>query len=123
MANMASSIENKAGPHIGDTGWVDVAMLGSFQPQGAVPQVRRLGQVVYFKGGWSNAGMAATSAYDIGVVPVGFRPSGWKYGMVASHTAATAARTNVKTDGTIVLNTNAALGSYFMYDAFSYPLG
>ncbi len=61
----------------GDTGWVDVELLNDVQPRSAshFPQVRRIGDMVHFRGQMSNDNIPATTeAIDIMRLPEGFWP-------------------------------------------------
>jgi hypothetical protein len=59
-----------------DSGWTAVTISGGFAANGSTPpQVRKINNVVYCRGGWSNTGISAVADYSVGVVPAGFRPS------------------------------------------------
>lgn len=71
MSTAMSSVESKVGPHIVDTGWVDVTIKSGYT--GNV-QVRRIGKLVYFKGAFNKSSAMAAGLHAVGTVPAGFRP-------------------------------------------------
>jgi hypothetical protein len=73
-----TEIHDNLDPLVEDTGWVDLNSLPGFDfsgtPQRA--QVRRLGTVVHYRGGFTKQSGNFTGTYeDVGAIPTGFRPS------------------------------------------------
>ena len=118
MSTMASSLESKVGPHVIDSGWVDCPLVSGTSQQGAsLPQVRRIGKKVYMRWGVSGTGKAANGTTNVCTIPVGFRPTEWKYFMIAGSGITTYARITVRSDGSVGMNTAASVGSYYIFDA------
>jgi hypothetical protein len=58
-----------------DSGWQSVTVSGGKAGiAGAPPMVRKVGKVVYARGGWSNTGITASTQATVGTIPVGYRP-------------------------------------------------
>jgi hypothetical protein len=113
----------------GDTGWVDVTVSSGFVPQAGTekPQVRRIGKVVFTRGGWltgaGNGITAANSTYNVGTVPAGFRPVGAPtVGAAGSSSGAAVGGLHIDTAGIVQVRTPATLGAYYKMDRQSYPL-
>lgn len=117
LATMKSSIENRVTPYIYDTGWVDCALISGTSQQGqSLPQVRRIGPQILMRWGVSGSGKAVNSTTDVFRIPIGFRPVDWKYFPVISNTNAATARSVVKSDGVVQLNTSDRVGAYYIWD-------
>lgn len=121
MATMASSLQTKVGPHVVDTGWVDCPLNpGTTQQGSSLPQVRRIGKVVYMRWGISGTGRTAGTTTNVFTVPAGFRPVDWKYFPVISNTVGATGRTVVRSDGTVQLGTSSSVGAYYIWDSASW---
>lgn len=127
VADLMALIANKQNV-LGDTGWVDIAINSGFAAQGSSnkPQVRRIGKVVYARWGWSSNGMTSTNTgYDVGVVPVGFRPvNGTCYGLaVGDSSNRSGQRITISTGGNINILTGSSLSGYYLFNSgFSWVL-
>lgn len=101
---------------VADTGWVNVTIASGYAAQsGFTPQVRKIGKVVYFRGGWSNTGMTAGVNEAVGTVPSGYRPSLTYYDLMVSNTVAlSGARFAVTSAGGITIGVPATVGTYFL---------
>lgn len=116
MSTMASSLQTKVGPHVVDTGWVDCPLTSGTTQQGSsLPQVRRIGKIVYMRWGVSGDGLTIAANNGVCTVPVGFRPSPYRYFPVASN-GSNWGRITVKPSGLIDLYTGPARGSYYIFD-------
>lgn len=59
-----------------DTGWVAVTISAGFAADaGGPPQVRRIGKIIYCRGGWNATGVGATGDFNVGTIPDGWRPT------------------------------------------------
>lgn len=105
------------------TGWVSVATETGFSPHsGFEPQVRRIGSVVYFRGGWSNTGLnASTSNITVGTIPVGFRPPVNQYHMAVGSNASVFGRMGFTSAGAVQISTGTNLAPYYLANE-SWPL-
>lgn len=123
LATMKSSIENRVTPYIYDTGWVDCALLSGTTQQGqSLPQVRRIGPQILMRWGISGNNVPANAGKDVFRIPIGFRPTEWKYFPVITATAASTATTVVKSDGIVTLKTPATTSSYYMWDTAHWTI-
>lgn len=104
-----------------DTGWVDCTPNSGFMIQTRC-QVRRIGKVVYMRGGFSNVGLAANSNFDIGALPAGFAGPTFLYVSTASQLAGEPGRGEVRTDGSIWLRTGDTVSPYYMYDGLTWTI-
>lgn len=58
-----------------DTGWVPITISPGFAAKSdALPQVRRIGSVIYTRGAWTNTGLAVNGSHGVGTLPAGFAP-------------------------------------------------
>ena len=102
-----------------DYGWVNITVNSGFAAQGAqIPQLRRVGKLVYVHWGWSNTGLAVNGTYTVGSVPVGYRPmtDTEPIACVSSAGAATG-HFFVTPGGDVQLRTGATLGAYYLMSA------
>ncbi|GAA0639720.1 hypothetical protein GCM10009547_49530 [Sporichthya brevicatena] len=102
--------------NVEDTGWQDVTTLPGFAIQ-QQPQVRKIGDVIYMRGGWSNTGLSATTNHNVGTVPVGFRPPDGTHDLIIR--AGTSGGNSsgvffVSASGNVQLRTSSTLGSYYI---------
>jgi hypothetical protein len=101
-----------------DTGWIDVETEDGFTPSAAYPpRVRRIGNVVYFEGGWEDDGLAASSFFPaVGVLPVGFTPPRNTFHAAAVNTQANGyqGRITFLATGTVQINTGPNLAAYYL---------
>lgn len=118
-----SSVETKVGPHVLDTGWVDCPLRSGTSQQGAsLPQVRRIGKVVRMRWGVSGSGKAANSVSEVCTIPVGFRPTEYKYFTVASASANYPGRLVPQPSGIVALYVPSASSSYYIFDAAHWTI-
>lgn len=123
MATAMSSVETKVGPHVVDTGWVDCPLVsGTTQQGGSLPQVRRIGKVVRMRWGVSGAGKAANTSSTVCVVPVGYRPTEYKYFTGSSASANHPGRFSVRSDGNVVLYVPEVGSSYYIFDVAHWTI-
>lgn len=107
---------------IGDTGWVNVTIGSGFAAQsGQTPQVRRIGSVIYARGGWGSAGIAsANTGYDVGTIPAGFRPPRTSQAVATGSSAARFGRLEITpSTGNVRLLTGPDLSTYYLFSAGS----
>lgn len=108
---------------ITDTGWQDIAVLATFAAVSTAerPQVRKIGNVVYLRGGWLNTGMAAAGTHNVGTIPVGYRPPVATVCVGGSSAGGAAiASVHITTDGNVQVRVGATLGAYYKIDRQSY---
>lgn len=123
LATMASSIENRVGPYVYDTGWVDCTLLSGVSQQGnSKPQVRRLGKQVLMRWGISGSGITANASKDVFTIPQGFRPVEWKYFPIIAASVNAMAMTVVKSDGVVQLRTPGTASSYYIWDTAHWTI-
>lgn len=100
---------------LADSGWVTVPTRATFVNNGT-PQVRKIGNQVYARNGWTNATMAINTAYTVADIPAGYRPNTAMYVAVAGSTGATLGSIVIGSDGTVIVRTGGALASYYRID-------
>lgn len=103
---------------VGDTGWVDVPPLPGYAALGGAPlQIRRIGDVVYPRWGFSSQGMTANSSFHVADIPVGFRPPiRDPYFTVASSVVAATGRATINpVSGQVWLDTSTTLGVWYIF--------
>lgn len=107
---------------ITDSGWVNITILGGFTAQAGaeIPQVRKIGSVVYLRGGWTNAGMAVNGTYSVGTIPSGYRPPVNTVGTAGSSTGAATCTVHMTTAGDVQIRTSGTLGAYYKIDRQSF---
>lgn len=103
-------------PELGDTGWVAVPVGSGYSAYtGYEPQVRRIGSVVHWRGGWDDTGLSASANHnDIGTVPGGFRPVGNTFHTAVTNSADNSGKIVFFADGGVRLDTGSSLGSYYV---------
>lgn len=119
IANLGNAIDAA----FADSGWQNVSVAGGFAAMTGteLPQVRKIGKVVYLRGGWLNTGMSASGTHTVGTVPAGFRPPINAVCAVGSSTgAASAAMLLIQTGGQCELRLGATLGAYYKMDRQCY---
>lgn len=98
------------------TSWSGVTVNGGYAAQaGAAPEVRRVGKVVYMRGGWSNTGLTANSNQTIGSIPAGFRPPKDSQFAVFGSSGSALGGGFIATTGDVSLRTGATVASYYMF--------
>jgi len=122
LAQLGNAIANQ----FADSGWVDVTVSSGFAAMAGAekPQVRKIGNIVYLRGGWTNTGVStANTAYNVGVIPVGYRPiNSPLVGAAGSSAGNAVAGLHIQTDGVVQVRTASTLGSYYKMDRQCYPL-
>jgi hypothetical protein len=128
VKRLADAVDAQLQTSAGDTGWVDVAIAPGFVPQSGAekPQVRRIGKVVYMRGGWQGgAGTGITAAggsYYVGTVPAGFRPPVPVVAPCGSSSAAAIAGMHVQSDGQVQVRLSATVGAYYKADGRTWTI-
>lgn len=99
-----------------NTGWTAVAVAGGFAEQtGEGPEVRRIGNQVYIRGGWNSTGIAASTTYAaIGTIPEGFRPVRTVYFSPGMATGAANSTMRIEPNGDVGLRTGGTASTYYM---------
>lgn len=106
-----------------DTGWLDIAVSATFAAMAGTekPQARKIGNKVWLRGGFTNAGITATANFNVGTLPTGtYPPVNMVVGIGGSSAAASASANINTTTGVIQLRTSATVGSYYKLDGISY---
>lgn len=69
-----------AGATVHDTQWKDVAIAPGHELSGQKPQVRRIGKVIYFRGGVKplSGNFTTAALVTVGTAPAEFAPSYWQ---------------------------------------------
>lgn len=98
-----------------DTGWVSIATNIGFAPEDTnLPQVRKIGKVVYARGGWDNTGIAVSTTYAaIGVIPEDFRPAETVLFAPGMSSGAAQATMRIEPNGNVALRTGPVGSSYY----------
>jgi hypothetical protein len=96
-----------------DSGWVTVTTRGGFTVQ-STPQVRKVGNLVYCRGGWSSAGLAINTNYTVADVPVGYAPPGDAYFRATTASGVANGQIFVRAARNIDLRVGSNVGSYFL---------
>ena len=98
-----------------DTGWLDVMVSPGFAIQGTErPQVRRVGQTVFSRGGWNSTGITASASFNIGTLPAGFSPTQnvlWQAGVQAGGISA---QMFIGSNGVVSIRVGTTVPSYMM---------
>lgn len=122
LQKKVANLQGGAGIQVGsvslgtkDTGWVDVTVNSGFEAQTNKPQVRRIGSVVYARGGVTATGLSASASHgSVMMIPDGFRPSDqtniFSMGTSSGNAAGIAF---VNTTGAVDIRTSATLSSYY----------
>jgi hypothetical protein len=108
-----------------DTGWVAVTVNAGFAAQsGFAPQVRRIGSVVYARGGISPTGISVSvSIAGVMTLPAGYWPTMTVHVRAGTSSGATAATFIInQANGTIDIRTNATLATYYLLPSPSWVL-
>lgn len=105
-----------------DTGWVDVPIASGFGPDaGGKPQVRRIGKVVYTRGGWSNTGVTKVGDFTVGTAPAGFFPASGCMIPATGTPGTSPGRFDWGASGNIRLRVTT-LSSYYKWNGYSWPV-
>lgn len=101
-----------------DTGWLSIAVAAGYSRQGSNdPEVRRIGDLIIARWGWSNTGLATNSDHVVGTVPPGLRPQREHHTVPATNSAAAqaaGARMVFLTNGQVQIRTGATVGGYYL---------
>lgn len=109
--------------YVDGDGWVNVQVSSGFFQQGtASPQVRKAANRVFMRWGWSGSNMSPGTAYNIGVIPVGYRPSLEVHCPVASNSVPRMGTAVIQTNGVVVLKTGDLVGNYYLFDSMSWDV-
>lgn len=119
MRELAEAVDTVIkGPHT-DSGWVNVTVNAGFAiSSGNTPQVRKIGNVVYARGGVAATGIAINAAHNVMVVPVGYRPlatANWRAGTNSG--ASEGSMFLNPANGTIDIRTNGTLATWYLMTA------
>lgn len=83
--------------------------------------IRRVGKVVYLRGGISDQGLAMNQNFELGNIPSEFIPPTFVYVTVASQLASDPGRGEIRADGTVWMRTGKdTLSPYYMYDGVTW---
>lgn len=106
----------------GDTGWVDIEITSPFAIISASekPQIRKIGAVVYARGGWTNTSMSTSSTHAIGTVPLGYRPDQNIISRAGTSNGNADASLFVAANGEVSIRTNSTLSSYYKFGGQSW---
>ena len=114
---------NQMAPYTVDTGWVNVAVTAPYIEQpNYTPQVRRIGAIVYFRGGWNAQGMSTSTSYDVGILPVPMRPLITTYFTLGTNNPNNPGLGILWTDGRVQVRTASSMSSYYLFDTTTYLL-
>lgn len=106
-----------------DSGWVAVTVSAGFAAAaGAPPMVRRIGSVVYARGGWSSTGITTAAIYAVGSCPSGYRPSLDVIARAGTDKGTAAASLFVAPGGGISLRTNGTASALFYFGGQAWPI-
>lgn len=113
--NYIASLSPASAP-VYDTGWVDVEVNAGYAAQGGTkPQVRRYGKEVFYRWGFTATGLTGGVGAEVGVVPVGFRPTQTVYTIPTMQRGdITSGRMYFNVNGSIVIHPGATLGAYYV---------
>jgi hypothetical protein len=92
-----------------DSGWVAISLVtGTWQIGGAT---RRIGPVVYARGGWSAAGLASNTTYShMGTIDPAHRPSSAQVVPISGSSGASRSMAFIHPDGRIELRVGTLAG-------------
>lgn len=108
-------------PTITDTGWVACTMIGAFAGQtGNLPEVRRVGGRVEFRGAVVSGGMTVSATNTVVQLPEGFAPDRSKYVAAGTNNAAAPGMIVATATGVLQVRTDAVLASYYTLDGLAY---
>lgn len=105
-----------------DSDWLNVTVSSGFAAMsGNAPQYKIIGGVVYLKGGFAATGIAAANTlYNIGTIPVGFRP-----GTIVVYPAMTTANTpdetkiTVSSAGVLSISVSTTGSNYYINGSYA----
>lgn len=108
---------------LADTGWVNITISAGFAADaGGAPQVRRIGKIVYCRGGWNSTGITGIGDFNVGVIPAGYLPTSVGVMCVAAGSGgAPAGRFDFGNSGIVRLRV-AATGSYYKLVGYCWPI-
>ena len=72
--------------------------------------------------GVSGTGKAANSTSNVCTIPVGFRPTEYKYFAAASASANAPVNITVRSDGVVVLKVSSTTSTYYIFDAAHWTI-
>ena len=99
-----------------DTGWTNITLGPVTAQPGFTPQVRKDGNLISFRGGWTSSGMSTNSSYDGGTLPSWAVPTLTAY--IPAGTQNGAIRGQVVFDsGYISIRTGTTVASYYLLTA------
>lgn len=104
----------------GDTGWQTIATSGGFAPHATYPpRVRRIGKMLFFRGGWTGTGMSPSGTFSVGTLPVGFYPIDLIIATPGTAITSDHNTVRIQADGIIQILTNTVLSSYYFISGLS----
>lgn len=116
---------------ITDSGWIDVTVNSPYVPQGTLqaPQVRKIGSMVYARGGIGNAGLAINATYgSVLTIPSGYRPpsgptrGGAQVFSAGSSAGVSTAHWFVNPTGSVDIRVGGTLGSYYFWSGANWSV-
>lgn len=104
-----------------DSGWVNITMFAGRAALPETPQVRKIGKVVYAKGGWDNTGLASpNTTYQVGTIPVGYRPATFMGITPGLSSAGSTGRGTISSAGAVLMETGGTVATQWRLDGMSW---
>ena len=128
IKELADAVDAQLKVWFADTGWQDLASPG-FTPMTGTerPQLRKIGNRVYLRGGWlTGAGTGITAVntsyvmFAAGTFPAAFVPPVNTVAAIGGSSGASVGTMHINADGSVYLRTGAALAAYYKWDRQSY---
>lgn len=115
---LADAVDTALAAASKDSGWQNITVAGGFAPPGTTPpQVRKKGNRVDVRWGWAATGMTASGTFNLGTIPVGYRPPEQTYVSAVSSSGAAVGHFFIFADGHIEIRTGPTLGAYYFMSA------
>lgn len=106
----------------GDTGWINISVTAPFTQlsPGERPQIRKIGAIVYARGGWSNTNMAINNTHVVGLIPLGYRPDQNVIARAGTDHGNRSASMFVSANGEVSIRCSDTLSSYYKFGGQSW---
>ena len=110
-----------------DTGWVPLDLMPGFEavPGGTweAPAVRRIGSVVYTRGGFRGLGFSPNTSHIAATIPQGFRPPVTVNTAMGSSDGRSTAKSIANAGGQLIIRTGEVIGDYLWFGGgLSWPV-
>jgi hypothetical protein len=92
-----------------------VSIAGGKAALASAPQVRKIGSVVYARGGWSSTGISAGSN-TAGTIPSGYRPTQQLIFTPGMSAAGSQGRMAIGSDGVVEIDATASVATQWRLD-------